>query len=270
MFQRGADQPGLIVQHPVAFLPLQPHDVADIGLQDHGAAIGGAMFADLNPAAADHADVEDDMIVGVPPHPLCRPVARCLVFRQGQIARAADQIDILAKGDAGAEPVSDIRHMQAKARVAHDQPLVGIEEGKPLLHRLDGIGQVRTRLFCGAVGLGQAGVGIVEKVERAFQVAGAVAHLFLEQRGALELGIGRARGVGGLFHTAHQGGVDLDQLFDLPVRRVGGVEQRSRHGASQIVGWVDGHAGQRLIHMHRVELFAIRRETDNTILSQDV
>ncbi len=50
--QRRADHPRLIVQQPAAFLPLQPDDLGHVGLQDHRAAIGGAMLAHLHPMVA--------------------------------------------------------------------------------------------------------------------------------------------------------------------------------------------------------------------------
>lgn len=63
MLQRGADQAGLIVKDTVTLLPFHAHDVGHIGLQDHRATIGRAVFRDLHPAAPDHAHVEDQMLV---------------------------------------------------------------------------------------------------------------------------------------------------------------------------------------------------------------
>jgi hypothetical protein len=79
----------------------------------------------------------------------------------------------------------------AKAAVAHHQH-VGVEQREPLLHRLDGVGQVLPRGLGRAVGLGQPGVRLVQQVQRPLQIAGALAHLILQHRRALELGIGRA------------------------------------------------------------------------------
>ncbi len=62
-----------------------------------------------------------------------------------------------------------------------------------------------------------------------FQVARAFAHLVLQQRRALELGIGRAAVVGDLLHPPHQDMGDLQQLLGLPVGRVGRVDERLDH-----------------------------------------
>ena len=48
------------------------------------------------------------------------------------------------------------------------------------------------------------GVGLVQEVQRAFQVMGALAHLILQHRRPLELGIGRTAIIGDLLNPAHQ------------------------------------------------------------------
>ena len=59
----------------------------------------------------------------------------------------------------------------------------------------------------------QPRVGLVQQVQRVFQIARALAHLILQHRGALELGIGRPAVVGDLLDPPHQHMGDLQQLF---------------------------------------------------------
>ena len=66
MIQSRADHPGLIVQQLATLDPLGADDVGDIGLQDHRAALAGAMFGHLHPSIAAHGDVEHHMAFLVP------------------------------------------------------------------------------------------------------------------------------------------------------------------------------------------------------------
>ena len=82
MIQCGADHPGLIIQQLAAFLPLQSDDIGDIGLQNHGATIAGAMFADLHPAIPDHRHVKVHMRIKVAAAALHGPILRRTARRQ--------------------------------------------------------------------------------------------------------------------------------------------------------------------------------------------
>ena len=229
VIQRRADDARLIIQHLAAFLALQPDDLGDVGLQNDRAPIRRAVFGHLNPAVAQHAHVENDMAVLMPPLALHRPVFGPLTIRQFQIARPADVIDIVREGQARLQRLADVQHMHAKARVAQHQHIIGIEQGKTFLDRLDRIGQVLTRGFGRAVGLGQARVGVVQQIQRPFQIHRALAHLILQQCCALELGIGGTAVIGDLLDPPHQDMGDLQQLLRLPLGCVRRVDQRVDH-----------------------------------------
>lgn len=94
------------------------------------------------------------------------------------------------------------------------------------MHRFDGIGEVLARALGFAVGLFQRGVRGVQKIQRAFEVARALTHLIFQKRRTLKLGIGRAAVIGDLFDPPHQHLCNRQELFDLALRRVGGVEDR--------------------------------------------
>ena len=229
MVQRCADHARLIVQHLAAFLAFQPDDLGHVGLQNHRAAIRRAVFGHLYPAVTQHAHVEDDMAVLMPPLALHGPVFGPFAFRQFQIARPADAVDILRKGQARLQRLADIQHVHAKARIAQHQHVIGIEQGKAFLNRLDRIGQVLAGRFGGAVGLRQTRVGLVQKIQRPFQIHRTLAHLILQQRRALELGIGSTAVIGDLFDPPHQHMGDLQQLLRLPFGRICRVDQRVDH-----------------------------------------
>lgn len=248
MFQRGPDQPRLIVKKPVPFLSLNAHDIRDIGLQDDGSAIGGPMFRDLNPAVAGQADIKDNMVIRMPRHALRDPILRGFVLGQRQVFRLADKRDIVEKPQAGQQFVLNIGHVHAKTTVAHDKVLVEVEQGKPFPNRFNRIGQVGPRRFGFPVRLGQTGVGIVEKIKRAFQIMGARAHLLLKHRRALKLRIGRTRGVGRFLDPAHQRSRDFQQLFVLTFQRVIRVDQGLMHIRS-FCRRINGNPRQGLVHM---------------------
>ncbi|OIQ70847.1 hypothetical protein GALL_475370 [mine drainage metagenome] len=228
--KRGADHAGLIVQQLAAFDPLGPDDFCHVGLQDHRAAIGRAMFRHLHPAVLHHAHVEDDMAFMVAAFAADRPVVGAVAVGQFKVARAADAVDVVVEGQAGVQRLAQVQHVGAKARVAHDKHVRGIEQREALLHRLDRIGEVLARGLGIAVGLFQPRVRQVEQIQRAFQIAGAFAHLLLQHRGALELGVGGARGIGGLLYPFHQNRGDLHQLFVLPLQRIRWVDKGIGHG----------------------------------------
>ena len=165
------------------------------------------------------------MPILMPLAPPDRPRLGCLAFRQRQIAREADPFDIVIEGQPRFQMVAQVQHMHPETRVAHDEHLVRTEKRKPLLHRLDRIGEVATGGLGFLIGLGKPRVRLVQKVQRTLQIAGARADLILQHRGALKLGIGRAAVIGGLLHPSHQRLGNGQKLIALPFRRVCGVQQ---------------------------------------------
>ena len=65
-----------------------------------------------------------------------------------------------------------------------------------------------------------------------FQLAGALADLIFKHRGAFELQIGAPTIIRRLFDPPHENVDDLKQLLSLPLRRVGGIDQRVGHRAA--------------------------------------
>ena len=125
-----------------------------------------------------------------------------------------------------------VRQLLPEARVRQHQPLTRIEQGKPVLHRLDRRSQVLPGRLRLGIGQPQPRVRAVQKVQRAFKVRGAGADLIFQQHRALELGIGCALIVRALFDPAHQHIGDLDQLGGLHFGRIGGVDEGMGHGIS--------------------------------------
>ena len=82
--------------------------------------------------------------------------------------------------------------------------------------------------------LGQTRIRGIEQIQRPFQIAGAVADLFFQHRGAFELRPGGAAILGGFLGMADQRADDGQKLFGLPRRAVGRIDQRA--GGGQIVG----------------------------------
>ncbi len=232
VFKRGPDHPGLVVQKLAAFLPFQPDYVGDIRLQDHGAAVLGPVFGHLNPAVARKLDVEHHMPVLVAAHPRLRPAVGAFARRQRKVARQADHPHIIGEGKTRAQPVADVGQLPAEARIAHHHPVVRIEKRKSFLHRLDRGGEVLARRLRLGGGLREACVGLVQKSQRAFQLAGALADLIFKHRGAFELQIGAPTIIRRLFDPPHENVDDLKQLLSLPLRRVGGIDQRVGHRAA--------------------------------------
>ena len=229
MVQSGAHQPFLIVQQAAQLLPFKPDEVGHIGLQHHGAAVIGAMLGHLHPMIPAHADIEDHMLVHMPPPPLHDPAFRRLALGQFQILRLADQIDIGGKGQPRLQGWAHIGQMHAKPAVAHHQHIIGAKKRKSLLHRLNRIGQVLPRAFGLAIGILKRGIGGVQQIQRAFQFARALAHLIFQHGRALKLGIGRAAIIGNLLHPPHQDLGDRQKLFNLAGRWIGGVYKRVGH-----------------------------------------
>ena len=232
MVQRRPDDPRLVVEHPLAFLALQPDHVGDVGLQDHRAAVHGALFADLQPAVADQCDVEHHMVIAVPGQPAVDPLLGRLAPRQEHVLAAAGAGHILAEGQPRLQRPAHVGQVAGETAVEHHQPFLGVEQREAFLDRLDGIGQVAARALGLAVGLGKAQVRLVQQVEGLFQIAGAGADLFLEQHGALEMGVPRAAIIPGLLDPRHQRLGDLPQLVALAFDRVVRVNERLRHGPS--------------------------------------
>ena len=245
VIERGAHDTSLVVHQPAMRFALGADDVGDIGLQDHGAAVSGAVFADLQPQISGQLDREAGRAVAVAAQALQGPVLRAEPVGQAQMARGADHLDVIGKGHAGDQPVADVAQLQAEAGIAQDQNIVRSEQAEAFLHRFDRIGQVAARGLGLAVGGGQAGIRLVEQIQRRFQLSGAGANLIFQHRRALELGIGRARLVGALFHAAHQHIDDLQQLVGLARRAVARVQKRARHvaargGRARAHGWTSG------------------------------
>ena len=130
----------------------------------------------------------------------------------------------------------NVGHVQAEARIAHDQNAIDIKEGKAFAHGFDGVGEVLLRRLGLPFGLSEQGVGAVQQGERIFQFGGALADLIFEQRGAFELAVGGAVVVGGGLDPAHQRADDLQQFFVLAFGWVGGIQEGLDHGAAQGVG----------------------------------
>jgi hypothetical protein len=190
MFQRGADGTGLVVQELAAFQPFEADDVGHVGLQHHGAALGGAVFADLHPPVARHLHVEHDMAVAVALAAAVGPDGGAFPGGQLDVARAADAIHIAVEGQAGVQLALHIGHVHPEARVAHHEDVLRVEEREAFLDGLDGAGEVLARGLGGAGRLAQLGVRGIQEVKRVFEVAGAFADLVFQHGGALELGIG--------------------------------------------------------------------------------
>ena len=230
MFERRGDQPCLLVLQSRAFLALEPDQIGHVGLQHHGAVAGGASFRDLKPEILGQAHVEHGVVLAVARLAFQRPGQPGFALRQGEIGGPADKIDIIVEPQPRGELIGDVAHVLAEPAVGQHQPVLAVEERKALVHRLDRVGKVGPgRLGLGA-GLFQLQVAVVQEVERTLQIAGARAHLILEQGGALELGIGQPRGILLLLHPAHQRLGDPQELFVLALDTVGGVDQR--HSAS--------------------------------------
>ena len=73
VFERCADQFRLIIHQATTLHPFHPNDVGNVGLHDHGLPTSHAVFAHLNPAIPDHADVEHHMFFAVALHTLRHP-----------------------------------------------------------------------------------------------------------------------------------------------------------------------------------------------------
>ena len=127
MFQRRADQAGLVIKDTIPFLTFDAHDIGDVCLQNDRAAIQRPVFRYLHPATAAHPDVKDDVVVLMPFHPAGRPIKGRLGFRQRQIVRFADQIDVIDELQSGHQRLADVGHVHAETAVAQHQFFVGVE-----------------------------------------------------------------------------------------------------------------------------------------------
>ena len=264
----GADQDRLLVEELVALLPLELDELGDVGMEDRGAAAGGALLADLHPAVGGGLDVEGRRRQAVVAEALAHPLGPAAAVGEGEMRARGRPADVLDEAEAGREVGAEVGQRLAEAAVGQHEPVVAAEEGEALAHRLDRVGEVGAR----RLGLGhrqaEAGVRLVEQVEGALEVAGPLAHLLLEHQRPLELGVGRAALVGRLLDAVHEDGDDLEELGVLPLDRIGGIEERERHG-SGLAGRVDREAGEGLVDVDRVELLAVGREADDVVPGED-
>lgn len=211
------DHAGLVVQQLAAFRALHADDVGDIGLEDDGAAIGGALLADLKPTVAGQPDIED-LPGPVQAHAFGSPGLDRHVFGKGQHRGTADDFNIVGKGNARKEFRANVGEVPTEAGIAQHEDVGGVEKGETFIDRLDGLGQVASRP------LGRA-VGVVELLQRGFEVARALAHPVLQNGGPAELLEGSPPVAGILLDMADEGIGDVEHLFEVFRLAIGGVEQ---------------------------------------------
>ena len=216
-------------QLALALLALETDHVGNIGLQDDGTAIVGALFADLQPAVADQRDVEDDMLVTVAKQASVHPISGRFTAGKEQVDAAADQRNVVIEGDAWPQRLLYIRELPREPAVAKHQSAIGVEQCKPFLDGLDRVCEVAPGPFGLSVGLGQTLIGFVEQIERLFQIPGAGTDLLFKEHGALEMRVAGAAVVARLLDASHQRLGNLPKLVTLALERFVRINERIRH-----------------------------------------
>ena len=121
-----------------------------------------------------------------------------------QITAFTDEFDVGFETQSRFEVAPNVGHVHPEARVAEDQNAVGIKEAEAFLNGLDGAGEVRAGLLRLDIGCRETSVGFVQQIQRMFEIAGTLTHLFFEQDGTLELRIGDVLIAVNLLDPAHQ------------------------------------------------------------------